>query len=107
EPGSGWNYGDVLTRFNKLFDQNNASAQSLARATVDSYATGDKDNSHLAATDLSRMGAVESKTAALSDALLRSGGLSNKSIRSAYQSALRDDDVGEQMDLGDFAKKLT
>ncbi|HVE83217.1 MAG TPA: clostripain-related cysteine peptidase [Myxococcales bacterium] len=106
EPGSGWNYADLFTRFNKLFDQKNVSAQTLARAAVDSYAVGPKDNSHLAATDLSRMDAVEAKTAALSDALLRAGGLSNKSIRTAYQGAQRDDDIKEQMDLGDFARKL-
>lgn len=106
EPGTGWNYGDLFTRFNKLFDQNNVSAQTLSRATVDSYATGGKDNSHLSATDLSRMDSVEAKTATLSDALLRAGGLSNKSIRSAYQSAQRDDDIHEQMDMGDFARKL-
>ena len=106
EPGSGWNYSDLFTRFNKLFDQKNVSAQTLARATVDSYASGPKDNSHLSATDLSRMDAVEAKTAALSDALLRAGGLSNKSVRAAYQSAQRDDDIHEQMDLGDFARRL-
>jgi hypothetical protein len=106
EPGSGWNYADLFTRFNKLFDDKNVTAQTLARATVDSYATGGKDNSHLAATDLTRFDSVEAKTAALSDALLRAGGLSNKGIKSAYQTALRDDDIHEQMDLGDFAKKL-
>lgn len=106
EPGSGWNYADLFTRFNKLFDQKNVSASTLARAAVDSYAAGPKDNSHLAATDLSRMDAVDAKTAALSDALLRAGGLGNKTIKTAYQAAQRDDDIHEQMDLGDFAKRL-
>jgi len=106
EPDSGWNYADLFTRFNKLFDQKNVSAETLARAAVDSYAAGPKDNSHLSATDLSRMDAVEAKTSALSDALLRAGGLGNKAIKAAYQSAQRDDDIKEQMDLGDFAKRL-
>jgi hypothetical protein len=106
EPGSGWNYADLFTRFNKLFDAKNVSAETLARAAVDSYAAGPSDNSHLAATDLSRMDAVEAKTAALSDALLRAGGLGNKGIKAAYQGAQRDDDIHEQMDLGDFAKRL-
>jgi len=106
EPGSGWNYGDLFTRFNKLFDQKNVSAATLARAAVDSYAAGPKDNSHLSATDLTRMDAVEAKTAALSDALLRAGGLGNQAIKAAYSAAQRDDDIKEQMDLGDFAKRL-
>lgn len=106
EPGAGWNYTDLLTRFDKLFSDKNVSAQSLARATVDSYASGGKDNSHLAATDLSRMDAIETRTGALSDALIRAGGLSNKTIRTAYQQAQRDDSDQQQMDLGDFAKRL-
>ena len=106
EPGAGWNYEDLFKRFDKLFDQKGVSAQSLAHATVDSYAAGGKDNSHLAATDLSRMDAVESRSNALSDALIRAGGLSNKAIRTAYQQAQRDDSDHEQMDLGDFARRL-
>lgn len=107
EPGAGWNYTDFLTRVSKLFDgKSDVSAQEIANAISDSYAAGGLDNSTMSVTDLSGMAALNQKIDAFSDALLAANGLKDAAVRSAYEKAKRYDDY-DQMDLGDFASKVS
>ncbi len=106
EPGTGWNYKDLLGRVSKLFDGNTSvSPDQMAKAVQESYAAGPKDNVTVSVTDLSRMAGLNSKLNDFSDALVKAGGLQDKTLRGAYEKTLRFDDA-DQMDLGDFAKRV-
>lgn len=107
EPGEGWNYNDFLGRVSNLFDggKTDVSAADVAHAIVDSYAAGPSDNSTMSATDLSHLDAFNGALDGFSDALMQAGGLQNQSLRKAYEQTLRFDDA-DQMDIGDFAKKV-
>jgi hypothetical protein len=107
EPGTGWNYSDLLSRMGKLFKgSNSVSADKMAKAIVDSYAAGPKDNVTLSATKLSELDGLNGKLDSFSDALLKAGGLQNKALRTAYEQTLRFEDA-DQMDLGDFARRVS
>ena len=60
----------------------------------------------MSVTNLSKLDALNVKLNAFSDALLKAGGLQDKTLRAAYESTLRFDDA-DQMDLGDFAKRIS
>ncbi|MFL5345160.1 MAG: clostripain-related cysteine peptidase [Hyalangium sp.] len=106
EPGTGWNYTDLLSRVSKLFDgDTSVSAEQMAKAVQDSYAAGPKDNVTVSVTDLSKLPGLNTKLNDFSDALVKAGGLQDKTLRGAYDKALRFDDA-DQMDLGDFAKRV-
>ncbi|MFL5344715.1 MAG: clostripain-related cysteine peptidase [Hyalangium sp.] len=106
EPGTGWNYTELLGRMNKLFASGtDVSAEQVAKAVQDSYAAGPMDNATMSVTDLSKLDGLNSKLNGFSDALVKAGGLQDKTVRAAYDKALRFDDA-DQMDLGDFAKRL-
>lgn len=107
EPGTGWNYTDLLSRASKLFEgTQSVSAEQMAKAIQDSYAAGPTDNVTMSATNLSKLDALNLKLNAFSDALLKAGGLQDKTLRAAYEKTLRFDDA-DQMDLGDFAKRVS
>jgi len=108
EPGPGWNYNDFLTRVGKLFDaakNGDVSSDKIAGAIVESYAAGPADNATMSATDLSKLAGLNTQLDGFSDALLKAGGLQDKTIRAAYTGTMRFDD-NDQMDLGDFAKRV-
>ena len=107
EPGTGWNYTDLLSRAAKLFDgKTSVTAEQMAKAVQDSYAAGPRDNVTMSVTDLSKLDGLNGKLNEFSDALVKAGGLQNKTLRTAYEKTLRFDDV-DQMDLGDFAKRVS
>ncbi len=107
EPGTGWDYKDLLGRMNKLFSgKEPVTAEKMAKAVQESYGAGPRDNVTMSVTDLSKLDGLNSKLNSFSDALVKAGGLQEKTIRSAYDKALRMDDA-DQMDLGDFAKRLS
>jgi hypothetical protein len=107
EPGTGWNYKDMLGKMNKLFDgKTSVSADQMAKAIQESYAAGPRDNVTMSVTDLSKLDGLNSKLNDFSDALVKAGGLKNAAVRNAYEKALRFDDK-DQMDLGDFAKRVS
>lgn len=107
EPGAGWNYNDFLTRVSKLFDKtNDVGSDQIAKAIADSYAAGPSDNSTMSVTNLNQLDGLNSQINSFSDALLKAGGLQDKTIRAAYEKTLRFDDA-DQMDLGDFAKRVS
>gem|GEM_PF-4129793 len=107
EPGAGWDYTDLLGRMGKLFEgTDDVSAQDVATAIATSYAAGGLDNSTMSVTDLSGMGALNQQLDAFSEALLANGGLQDPVVRTAYEKAKRYDDY-DQMDLGDFASKVS
>jgi hypothetical protein len=107
EPGAGWNYTDLLGRASKLFENGgDVSAEQMAHAIMDSYAAGGLDNSTMSVTELSKMGDFNASLDAFSDALLAAGGLQDGSVKAAYNTAKRYDDK-DQMDLGDFAGKVS
>ncbi|HLL84873.1 MAG TPA: clostripain-related cysteine peptidase [Longimicrobium sp.] len=107
EPGAGWNYNDLLKRMDKLFEggKKDVTAEQMSKVIVESYSTGPKDNVTLSATNLTKLDGLNAKLDSFSDAVLKAGGLQNKTVRDAYTKALRMDDA-DQMDLGDFAKRL-
>lgn len=107
EPGSGWNYTDLLSRASKLFEggATDVSAEKMSNAILESYAAGPSSNVTMSATNLAKLPALNAKLDAFSDALVKAGGLQDTALRSAYQSALRFDDA-DQMDMGDFAKRV-
>lgn len=107
EPGSGWNYTDLLSRASKLFEGGvtDVSAEKMSNAILESYAAGPSSNVTMSATNLAKLPALNSSLDSFSDALVKAGGLQDKSLRSAYQSALRFDDK-DQMDVGDFARRV-
>lgn len=106
EPGTGWNYTDLLTRASKLFEGGKeVSAEQLSKAIQESYAAGPTDNVTMSVTNLSKLDTLNQKLNVFSDALLKAGGLRNKALRAAYDQALRFDDKS-QMDLGDFARRI-
>lgn len=107
EPGTGWNYQDMLGRMSKVLSgSTSVSAQQMASAIQESYAAGPRDNVTLSVTDLSKLAGLNTKLNDFSDALLKAGGLQNKTLRTAYEKTLRFDDA-DQMDLGDFAKRVS
>lgn len=107
EPGTGWDYKDLLGRMNKLFSGNESvSAEQMAKAVQESYAAGPRDNVTMSVTDLSKLDGLNTKLNDFSDALVKAGGLQNKTLRTAYDKTLRFDDA-DQMDLGDFAKRVS
>jgi hypothetical protein len=107
EPGTGWDYKDLLGRWNELFAGNEpVTAEKMAKAIQESYAAGPKDNVTMSVTDLSKLDGLNGKLNGFSDALVKAGGLQDKTIRNAYDKALRMDDV-DQMDLGDFARRVS
>jgi hypothetical protein len=107
EPGTGWDYKELLGRVSKLFDGNKeVSAAQMAKAVQESYAAGPSDNVTMSVTDLSKLDGLNTKLNDFSDALVKAGGLQNKTLRSAYEKTLRFDDA-DQMDLGDFAKRVS
>lgn len=107
EPGTGWNYKDLLGRWNKLFEGGKTpTAAEMSKAIQDSYIKGPRDNVTMSVTDLSKLDGLNGKLDSFSDALIKAGGLQNKAVRQAYDKALRFDDV-DQMDLGDFAKRVS
>lgn len=107
EPGTGWNYQDMLGRMSKVLSgSTSVSAQQMASAIQESYAAGPRDNVTMSVTDLSKLSGLNSKLNDFSDALLKAGGLQNKTLRTAYEKTLRFDDA-DQMDLGDFAKRVS
>lgn len=106
EPGTGWDYTDLLTRASKLFEGGKeVSAEQLSKVIQDSYAAGPTDNVTMSVTNLSKLDALNQKLNVFSDALLKAGGLQNKALRAAYDQSLRFDDKS-QMDLGDFARRI-
>jgi subtilisin-like proprotein convertase family protein len=107
EPGPGWDYTDFLGRVGKLFEgSEDVSAAQIADAISDSYAAGGLDNSTMSVTDLSGLSALNQSLDAFSDALLAAGGLQDKAVKAAYGQAKRYDDR-DQMDLGDFATRVS
>ncbi|HEY0097008.1 MAG TPA: clostripain-related cysteine peptidase, partial [Archangium sp.] len=108
EPGTGWNYTDLLTRASKLFEGGkDVSAEQLSKVIQESYAAGPTDNVTMSVTNLSKLDTLNQKLNVFSDALLKAGGLQNKTLRAAYDQALRfEDATKEQMDLGDFARRI-
>ncbi|WP_224240980.1 clostripain-related cysteine peptidase [Hyalangium gracile] len=107
EPGTGWDYKDLLGRMGKLFQgSGSVSAEQMAKAIQESYAAGPRDNVTMSVTNLSKLDGLNSKLNDFSDALLQAGGLQNATLRSAYDKALRFDDA-DQMDLGDFARRIS
>jgi len=107
EPGTGWDYKDLLGRWNKLLaGKEPVTAEKMAKAIQESYIVGPKDNVTMSVTDLSKLDGLNSKLNSFSDALVKAGGLQDKTVRGAYDKALRMDDV-DQMDLGDFAKRVS
>jgi hypothetical protein len=107
EPGTGWDYTDLMGRMSKLFNgKNEVSSEQMAKTILESYATGPKGNVTMSATNLSKLDTLNGKLNDFSDALLKAGGLQNTSVRGAYEKALRFDDK-DQMDLGDFAKRVS
>ncbi|WP_224370006.1 clostripain-related cysteine peptidase [Hyalangium versicolor] len=107
EPGTGWDYKDLLGRMGKLFSSNESvSPEQMAKAIQESYAAGPRDNVTMSVTDLSKLDGLNSKLNDFSDALVKAGGLQDKALRSAYDKTLRFDDA-DQMDLGDFAKRIS
>lgn len=107
EPGTGWDYKDLLGRMSKLFaGKEPVTAEQMSKAIQESYAAGPRDNVTMSVTDLSKLDGLNTKLNSFSDALVKAGGLQDKTIRQAYDKALRMDDV-DQMDLGDFAKRVS
>jgi hypothetical protein len=107
EPGTGWDYKDLLGRMGKLFEGGaSVSAEQMAKAVQESYAAGPRDNVTMSVTDLSKLGGLNTKLNDFSDALVKAGGLQDKTLRGAYEKTLRFDDA-DQMDLGDFAKRVS
>ncbi|HEX8822080.1 MAG TPA: clostripain-related cysteine peptidase [Archangium sp.] len=107
EPGTGWNYTDLLTRASKLFEGGKAvSPEQMAKLIQDSYIVGPKDNVTMSTTNLSKLDALNAKLDGFSNALLKAGGLQNKALRATYEQTLRFDDKN-QMDLGDFARRVS
>lgn len=106
EPGSGWDYKDFFNRASQLFaNAKDVSADQMANAITSSYGAGPTDNVTMATTDLSKLDGLNASLDTFSDALLKAGGLQDKTLRSAYTGALRFDDA-DQMDVGDFAKRV-
>ncbi|HVG57604.1 MAG TPA: clostripain-related cysteine peptidase [Hyalangium sp.] len=107
EPGTGWNYKDLLGSWNKLFEGGKTpTAEQMSKAIQESYIKGPRDNVTMSVTDLSKLDGLNGKLDAFSDALVKAGGLQNKTVRQAFDKALRFDDM-DQMDLGDFAKRVS
>jgi subtilisin-like proprotein convertase family protein len=106
EPGEGWNYNDFLTRVDKLFaGKSDVSSADVAHAIVDSYNAGGGENATMSATDTSKLAALNGQIDAFSDAFLAAGGFKDGKLKAAYEQTLRFDDA-DQMDLGDFAKRV-
>jgi hypothetical protein len=108
EPGDGWNYTDLLKRMNNLFNASadgDVTAEQFAHAIVNSYSAGGAENATMAATDLTKYSDLRSKMDALSSALVAAGGLGNQNIRTAYDGSWMAD-AEDQIDIGDFAKRL-
>jgi hypothetical protein len=107
EPGEGWNYGDLLGRYAKMFEGGEpVTAEQLAKAAVSSYAAGGKDNSNMSATDLEKLPELSDKLDVLADAIAASGGFKNPVVKAALGKAHRADYDADQMDIGHFAKLL-
>ena len=106
EPGTGWDYGDLLSRASNAFADGEVTPEKMAKLIQESYAAGPSDNVTMSVTDLSKLGALNAKLDSFSDALLKAGGLQDKTLRAAYQKTLRFDDA-DQMDLGDFARRVS
>jgi hypothetical protein len=107
EPGTGWNYKDLLGNWNKLFEGGKTpTAEQMSKAIQDSYIKGPRDNVTMSVTNLSKLDGLNGKLNNFSDAIIKAGGLQNSTVRQAYDKALRFDDV-DQMDLGDFAKRVS
>jgi hypothetical protein len=107
EPGTGWDYKDLLGRMNKLFDSGKpVTAEQISKAVQDSYAAGPRDNVTMSVTNLTKLDGFNSQLNGFSDALVKAGGLQDKTVRQAYDKALRFDDT-DQMDVGDFAKRVS
>jgi hypothetical protein len=107
EPGTGWDYKDLLGRVGKLFEgKDTVSPEQMAKAIQESYAAGPRDNVTMSVTDLSKLDGLNGKLNSFSDALVKAGGLQNKDLRTAYDKTLRFDDA-DQMDVGDFAKRVS
>jgi hypothetical protein len=107
EPGTGWDYKDLLGRMNKLFaGKEPVTAEKMSQAIQESYIAGPRDNVTMSVTNLSKLDGLNGKLNDFSDALVKAGGLQNTTVRNAYDKALRMDDV-DQMDLGDFAKRVS
>ena len=107
EPGTGWDYKDLLGRMNKLFaGKEPVTAEQMSKAVQESYVAGPRDNVTMSVTNLSKLDGLNGKLNTFSDALVKAGGLQEKTVRQAYEKALRMDDA-DQMDLGDFARRVS
>src|SRR5512140_3597115 len=107
EPGEGWNYGDFLKRFSNLYGQGEpVTADKVAKAAVRSYAAGGAKNTQMSATDLSQLDSLTRAVDALADQIFAAGGFKSAAVKDAYENAHRGDYDPDQMDIGDFARRL-
>lgn len=107
EPGEGWNYRDLLGRYQEMFEGDEpVTAERLAKAVVSSYVAGGKDNANMSATDLEKLPELSSRLDVLADAIAASGGFKNPVVKAALAKAHRADYDSDQMDIGHFAKLL-
>lgn len=102
EPGDGWPYDEILTRWNNL--KAPAQAQDIAKIVTDSYTSSYTFGVTMAAYDLRQ---IDPLTTSLSN--LRANFSSQSNAKSVLQSAIANAvkfTVSDYVDLGDFLVQL-